>query len=191
MISIINTITSRRFIFIAITIFLFGSMIAFYAITKRGSEEFISLSVLGKEMKFSNYYNSNDRSIKVNETLQWYIMVYNKMSSSEYISIRVKITNSTDIEAPYIFEDRYLIKRNSTYTLPFKWSIKSVERDSNYITIKNVMINDQEFSTSIKSVKDKDLRILIELFRYNMSKDSFEQVKNDKEVLNQIWFRVV
>jgi hypothetical protein len=166
-------------------------MIAFYAITKRGSEEFISLSVLGKEMTFSNYYNSNDKSVKVNETLQWYIMVYNRMSASEYISIRVKIANSTDIETPYIFEHRYLIKRNSTYTIPFKWSIKSVEYDSSYIIIKSVMINDQEVSTSIKSIKDKDLRMLIELFRYDISKDSFEPVKNNKEVLNQIWFRVV
>ncbi len=191
MIRMPSIIVSRRFIFIAVTIFILGSIIASYTIIERKSEEFMLLAVLGKDMRLADYYNSSDKSISVNETLQWYISVYNRMDSSEYISIRVKIANSTDIIIPYIFEERYLIKHNSTYTLPFKWSIRSLEYDSNYKIIKKVMINDKDIPISVRSIEGKDLRMIIELFRYDITKDSFEPVRYNKEVLNQIWFNLV
>ena len=58
-------------------------------------EHFFEYAILGENMRGENYYPENDPNINIDEQVKWNIQVYNHMGKNEYITIKIKILNST------------------------------------------------------------------------------------------------
>ena len=95
-----NIILSTTFIISYVTL-LVTINIGYWLIThERPDERFLSISTLGKNDTKTGYYPSNDNNntttILPGQKVSWYIHVYNHAGTAEYVSIRIKLLNSTD-----------------------------------------------------------------------------------------------
>ena len=206
---IVKPLRSRQFL-ITLAILTATSMsIAYVASIPRDYERFISLSILGRNMMASDYYPSNNPDIKLGDEVKWYIQVYNRMGSAEYIAIRIKVLNAempvpndnmhTPSPVKHVYETKHIVAHDSTLTIPLRWSITSISREEvngiTYVVLKEMVINGEKISTDVKSKDGKDFRIVIELWRYNPESKTFEfswldSMNERRSVWNQIWFNV-
>jgi uncharacterized membrane protein len=197
-------IRSRRFIAIFIILSAIYISIAYATLSFRDSEEFISMSTLGSNMLAGDYYPNSNSNIKIGNELRWFVEIYNRMDKAEYIAIRVKILNSTDIapndneHAPspinHIYEIKKVIKSNETLTFPLTWRIDAIERDDRYVIIKKININNNDIEINTRSIDGNNFRIVLELWVYNPENNTFEFAwranNNINSVWNQLWFNV-
>ena len=185
-------IYSKLFIIsLAIFIPISVSIAYVYSNIDSDDEEFLRLTIFGKNMSISDYYPSESPFIRVDEKVNWYVQVYNNMKESELIQLKFKVANATEDIA--IYEDVHLIASNSTYLLPIEWTIKDakveVRGNNTYSMIEKIIINDNEINTNIINVNGTDFRAIIELWRYDINTNRFE-FDNNRVTWNQIWFKI-
>lgn len=188
-----NELSSTKFLIIVCCVFVLVITSTYALLTPRDFERYMILTTLGENMTFTNYYGEENRNLKIDDTIQWHIEVYNRMGTAEYIAVRMKIINSTipiDSSDGYIFESRHMLLHDSNYVFPIEWKISSIENEDKYIIIKQIVVNGEEISLNVRSLEGKNFRAIIELWYYNTDKDIFEQVEYDKKVINQIWFNI-
>ncbi|MCS6768523.1 MAG: hypothetical protein NZ888_04140 [Candidatus Nitrosocaldus sp.] len=207
---VLRPLRSRQFL-IALAILIAVSMsIAYVASMPRGYERFMSLSTLGREMMASNYYPSTSPDVALGDDMRWYLQVYNRMGSAEYIAVRVKLLNAdmpipddnmhTPSPVEHLYEVRQVVAHDSTITIPLEWSIASIARERGddgrmYVVVKEVLINGERVSTDVRSIDGKNFRLVMELWRYNPESRAFEfswldSMNERRSVWNQIWFNV-
>jgi hypothetical protein len=141
--------------------------------------------------------------------VSWHIYVYNHAESAEYVSVRIKLLNSTDVtpdenyyssevRSQDLYEFRQLLARNSTWSIPLNWTISNVSTDPDrgYVTINGLDINDHHVEgLNVTSLQDKDFRMIIELWKYDMEDrafvfQGFPENDNNGGAWNQIWFNI-
>ncbi len=141
--------------------------------------------------------------------VSWHIYVYNHAESAEYVSVRIKLLNSTDatpdenyysgeVRNQDLYEFRQLLARNSTWSIPLNWTISNVSTDPDhgYVTINGLGINDHHVEgLNVTSLQGKDFRMIIELWRYDMEDkafvfEGFPENDNNGGAWNQIWFNL-
>ncbi|MEM2090528.1 MAG: hypothetical protein QXY85_06615 [Candidatus Nitrosocaldus sp.] len=206
----IRPLRSRQFLLILAVLIAVSMSIAYVASVPRDYERFMSLSTLGRGMMASDYYPSNTPDIGLGDEVLWHIQVYNRMGEAEYIAIRVKLLNAdmpipddnmhTPSPVEHLYEMRQVVAHDSTITIPLRWSIASVARESGedgsiYVAVKELLINGERVSTDVKSKDGKNFRLIMELWRYNPDSKEFEfswldSMKERRSVWNQIWFNV-
>ncbi|MDQ3868143.1 MAG: hypothetical protein M3250_01135 [Thermoproteota archaeon] len=179
---------------------------------ERPDERFLSLSTLGKNDTTSDYFpstNNNTNLVLTGQKLSWHIYVYNHAEGAEYVSVRIKLLNSTNAapdadnsggaSGQALYEFRRLLARNSSWTIPLDWMISNVsteDPDQRYVTIKGLDINDYHIGgLNVTSLQGKDFRMIIELWRYDMQKKAFvfqgfPENDNNRSAWNQIWFNL-
>ncbi|MEM1951637.1 MAG: hypothetical protein QXI43_06340, partial [Candidatus Nitrosocaldus sp.] len=178
----IRPLRSRQFLLILAVLIAVSMSIAYVASVPRDYERFMSLSTLGRGMMASDYYPSNTPDIGLGDEVLWHIQVYNRMGEAEYIAIRVKLLNAdmpipddnmhTPSPVEHLYEMRQVVAHDSTITIPLRWSIASVARESGedgsiYVAVKELLINGEKVSTDVKSKDGKNFRLIMELWRYN------------------------
>jgi uncharacterized membrane protein len=190
--------------FIMITIVI--STIAYVSLTPGPSEPFFAVFTLGREGRVGNYYPRNDSSIRVGEELQWYVGVYNRMNSIQYVVLRFKLLNQT-MAAPDdqshtpspampFMEIRHLLANNETWTTPIKWSVANATKVGDNVIILSLLFNSVPVTEnlSVSSYRGFNFRILIELWAYSTEAKQFEftwMPANEPHIAwNQIWFNV-
>ncbi|MEM0496123.1 MAG: hypothetical protein QXR25_07860 [Candidatus Nitrosocaldus sp.] len=206
----IRPLRSRQFLLILAVLIAVSMSIAYVASVPRDYERFMSLSTLGRGMMASDYYPSNTPDIGLGDEVLWHIQVYNRMGEAEYIAIRVKLLNAdmpipddnmhTPSPVEHLYEMRQVVAHDSTITIPLRWSIATVARESGedgsiYVAVKELLINGEKVSTDVKSKDGKNFRLIMELWRYNPDSKEFEfswldSMKERRSVWNQIWFNV-
>ncbi|MEM3035024.1 MAG: hypothetical protein QXL23_05255 [Candidatus Nitrosocaldus sp.] len=206
----IRPLRSRQFLLILAVLIAVSMSIAYVASVPREYERFMSLSTLGRGMMASDYYPSNTPDIGLGDEVLWHIQVYNRMGEAEYIAIRVKLLNAdmpipddnmhTPSPVEHLYEMRQVVAHDSTITIPLRWSIATVARESGedgsiYVAVKELLINGEKVSTDVKSKDGKNFRLIMELWRYNPDSKEFEfswldSMKERRSVWNQIWFNV-
>lgn len=179
---------------------------------QNSNEAFLTMTILGKNMGINDYFPVDNRTISQGERLNWYVTVHNGMDRVEYISIRMKLLNSTqaipnDIlnqpsPASEIFEIRQLVARNSTWTIPLNWTIAEVSSTNDgYVTIKAMVLNGQDIANiNSASLEGQGFKIVLELWRYDEEIDDFvfawspsssNNIENKmRSIWTQIWFNV-
>ena len=98
----------------------------------------------------------------------------------------------------YLLEFKRLLKRNSTWIIPLNWTISNVNTDLNdrYVIIKGLDINNHRVDgLNVTSLQGKSLRMIIELWKYNMEDKAFvfqgfPENDNNRSAWNQIWFNL-
>ena len=142
------------------------------------------------------------------QKVSWHIHVYNHAESAEYVSIRIKLLNSTDAtpDENYpggatrqdVYEFRRLLARNSSWDIPLDWTISNVSTDPDhrYVIIKGLEVNNHHVGgLNVTSQQGKEFRMVIELWKYNMEDKAFvfqgfPENDNDRGAWNQIWFNL-
>ena len=142
------------------------------------------------------------------QKVSWHIYVYNHAGSAEYVSVRIKLLNSTDAtpdenysgeaRSQHLYEFRQLLARNSTWSIPLNWTISnlSTDLDHGYVMIKGLDINNHRVEgLNVTSLQGKEFRMIIELWKYDMEDKAFvfqgfPENDNNKGAWNQIWFNL-
>ena len=166
-------------------------------------EPFFTISVLGVDSKISNYFPDNNQNIETGNEIKWSIYLYNHMGESKYISVRIKLLNSTMIApnatiskpSPYlpIYEFRRILLHNETYIYPLEWSILKVIDNNNSIIIKNIIINEEIVEANAISING-NFRFVIELWMWDTNTRDFIFGWRDNYIYgpwNQIWFNIL
>ena len=173
-------------------------------------ERFLSISTLGSNETAENYYPNGESTIAVGDTMKWYMNVYNHMGQTEYLSIRMKLINSSqptpdessylqDQQVPIFRLDR-VVEDNSRWIEPLTWSIAGMNQDIDQISIKSLSVNGVNVDNlNTTTVRGKEFRIILELWRYDTEAQNFvfSQLPSAKQSetkqmnnWNQIWFRL-
>ncbi len=203
--SIKGILTSRVFLVIFVSLLAISLSVTYVASESRGRQSFLSINTLGGNMTMENYYPGETSTVSVGDNVSWYISVYNRMGEPEYLSVRVKLLNSThespdvamNLPSPkhHIFEIKQLLMNNSTWTIPLSWTLTEVEKEGNHAVIRSLNMNGIDISDlNIRSADGNNFRMVIELWRYDRQLGDFSfawSSDSDKSsVWNQIWFNV-
>ena len=202
---ILQVLGSRAFLLLLASLLVISFTIAYVASDPRPQERFLSISTLGSDMVSSNYYSRGNSTIYVHQHVNWNLDVYNRMGTTEYLSVRVKLLNSTqimpddDLHIPSpekeLIEMRYMLPNNATWVVPLDWVIRQIVHESEYVVIKSLDINGIEIDDlNIRSVHGKNFRMIIELWRYDKEIEDFgfawSSGLDNRSAWNQIWFNL-
>jgi hypothetical protein len=196
---------SPVFILIFLSFLVLTFSIAYVSLEKKESEKFLGLAVLGPNMTAENYYPRGNSTIAVGETVKWYINVQNHLGSPEYLSVRLKLLNSsqflphdnfsrsTPSPVSQIFELKQMIPNNSTWITPINWALTDV--DKNHTTIKSLNVNGIKIDgVNTRSVTGNDFMIVLELWRYDTRIKDFNFIwpsqTGERITWDQLWFRL-
>ena len=201
---------SRTFIISYVTLLITITIGYWITTHERPDERFLSLSTLGKNDTTGDYYPSNNTTVVLpGQKISWHIYAYNHAGSAEYVSVRIKLLNSTDAtpdenyysgeaRRQHLYEFRQLLARNSTWSIPLNWTISNVstDLDHGYVIIKGLDINNHHIEgLNVTSLQGKDFRMIIELWKYDMEDKAFvfqgfPENDNNRGAWNQIWFNL-
>jgi uncharacterized membrane protein len=203
--SVRQVLASRTFLLLFSSLLIIYLSIAYVASEPRPQERFLSISTLGSNMMAGHYYPSNSSLIDTGFDVSWYLNVYNRMGNPEYLSIRVKLINSTQtapddnlhLPSPenHIIELRHMLANDSTWVTPLSWTITEIDKKQDYVVIKGLKINDLEFDDLHIASSDGDFRLIFELWRYDTETNDFSFTwssgLDERSTWNQIWFSVI
>jgi len=165
----------RYVIFLITFLTILASLIMIYGIfSNDDAYEYMSLAVLNENMMAEKYFPNDEQYLPLNFELKWYIQIYNKMNESKYVSVRVRILSSNDvnpldfsnysaISAP-VYGIRDVIMKDDFFITPFSWSL--IEADFNESLIKFEM-NGEIVDVDIISRDGDQLRIFFELWIFD------------------------
>jgi hypothetical protein len=180
-------------------------MIAYVATTPRQTEEFFQLYVLGANHQATAYYPGDNPDISSGETVTWYLGVVNNMSSVQFISIRVKVSNSTinppdalqglESPAPAVTDFARFLQDNETWEFPFVWNILNATSTGGSIHVLTLQINNETYQIPSWSASNGyNFRLIFELWTWNQDSDSFQFGWNtngeQKIAWLQVWFNM-
>ncbi len=195
-------LASRAFITVFVSLLAISLGIAYVSSESRQRDGFLSLTTFGSDMMLDNYFPNSDPTVGVGDTVRWHVNVYNLMGSSEYVSLRVSVLNSTETNpdlTPFssqknlIIEMQHVLMNNSTWTVPLNWEITGIKNTSNFLQINSLEINGKDTDDlNVQSTSGR-FSMVLELWRYDNQSGDFTPVRStdDKSTTrNQIWFNV-
>jgi len=204
--TLIDNLSAKKFIIIFASLMVLFVPLAAVSTIDEKHEGYLAMTTLGSDMKTTNYFANGNGTLGIGEQASWYVKVHNGMGSAEYVSLRIKLLNSSQLADPHyqnqsssertIFELRQLVSKNGTWTAPLNWSIGSVETKDSYLAIRSLKINGQEVSNlDVRNINGQGFRMVLELWRYNSNIEDFESswpssTFETRSVWNQIWFNV-
>jgi hypothetical protein len=198
-----KVLLSPLFAVVFLSFLVIISSIAYLSLEKKVPEKFLGLTVLGNNMMAENYYPDGNSTVLVGETAKWYINIQNYLGDPEYLSLRLKLLNSTQFlpidnfsrstpsPVPDIFELKRMVPNNSTWIIPINWTV--TDADENHTTIKSLNINGIQINgVNTRSITGKDFMILLELWRYDSKVKDFVFIwpshSGERVAWDQIWF---
>lgn len=203
-----SIIYSKRFLMVFCSLLAILLSIGYVASEAWPQERFLGISTLGSNQTAENYYPDGESTIAVGDTMKWNLNVYNHMGQTEYLSIRMKLLNSSqptpdessylqDQQSPIFRLDR-VVEGNSRWIEPLTWSIAGIDQDIDQISIKSLSVNGVNVDNlNTKTVRGKEFRIIFELWRYDTAAQKFvfsqppSGNQSDAKQMsnwNQIWF---
>lgn len=205
-----SIIYSKTFLIVFSSFLAILLSIGYVALETWPKEQFLSISTLGSNEIAGNYYPEGKSAITVGDTMKWYVNVYNHMEQTEYLSIRMKLLNSSQPspdESSYLTNQQFPVFRldravedNSRWIEPLTWSITGINEDIDQISIKSLNVNGTNVDNLVtKTVKGKEFRIILELWRYDTEAQKFvfsqpssikQSNTNQMNNWNQIWFKI-
>ena len=197
-------LTSRAFLGLFMSLLVISSSVVYVASEPRPRERFLSISTLGPNMMAEDYYPKNSSAIDVGETINWYLNVKNDMGNVEYVSVRVKLLNSTEtipddsahLPSPTnaIIEMEQVLSDDSVWVIPLTWTITEIDKKQGYTMVKSLEINNVLANDLNVASTDGNFRMIIELWRYDTETGNFSFAWSSglaqRSAWNQIWFSV-
>jgi len=168
-------------------------------------EPFFTLAILGEDGKISNYFPSEEHRVDNETNMSWKIYLYNHMGETKYISVQIKLLNSTMISpnstsvlaCPYLtlYEFRRILLHNETSLLPLNWSLLQFDFTNVSSTISTLKINGEIIYTNTTVVNGDNFRIVLELWMYDRNVNKFifgwKTSHESYGPWNQVWFNLI
>ncbi|MCJ7633316.1 hypothetical protein MUP77_13130 [Candidatus Bathyarchaeota archaeon] len=189
------------------TALLLGTIVtvaALGALYPKFEEQFIAMGVLGEYGTTDQYFPGNISRISVGASIRWQLYVYNHMSETKEVSIRVKLLNST-LTGPndengtpspveFFMEIPLVLASNETQILPFYFRITQVALVGDSVRITEIEVAERIFSVNVPARIGTSFRIVFELWSYEKESGSYiyswKSAKGVYHVWNQIWFNM-
>jgi len=176
-----------------------SSVVAWIIINPPQFEQFATVSVLGEDMRATNYFPGNSSKIQSQTLFRWNIQAYNHMGATQLFLLNVKLANETTTGPVYksnlpsagvsLSNFTRAVVNNETWTQPLNWSIVSTQGNT---TIHQMQVNGYTKDLSLTSSLGRNFRIVIELWSYDLESDgfifTFIASARLSSVWNQIWF---
>jgi hypothetical protein len=115
--------------------------------------------------------------------MSWMLYVQNKMPNPQYISLKLKIINSTSIfpnattltpsPAHPIFEENLFLLSDQSVKIPFNWTIRKFEQNDEKEKISEFKINDEIYQVSIEGRTGENYHIIFELWTFDINQNQF------------------
>ena len=169
------------------------------------TDQFFSMWIVGPNGLASNYYPNNNPTLIPGEEVNWVVGVYNHMNALEYVVVRVKLLNATEIApneltgvaspAPEIFEFARILVNNETWMISFPWEIIDTSTANNVMTITRLVVNGTTLSGNLaQAVGGSDFRFVFELWFYDPNGGtlvfSWSTPSSSYSAWTQLWFNV-
>lgn len=200
-----NRVSDRQlFLILGVVILLIGIWVPVIQPYLPSKEEtYFELAILGAGEKADNYYPENDPNINTDEILDWNIHVYNHIGSDTYVSIRVKLLNSTmslpnsakctPSDSTVIYDLTKGLANNQTIVFPLSWSINDINNEQGFTRIQSLTINDEDIRVDITDIEN-NFRLIFELWIYNSKLEELDfGWKSDEGkrcAWTHIWFNI-
>ena len=167
-------------------------------------ESFFELAILGANNQADNYYPNNNPIIDIDEEVKWNIYLHNKMEKTKFVTLRIKLTNSTVLspdsnkcipaESPVIYEFTNGVVSNETLILPLHWSLNEASMIDGINRIDSIIINNDIIKVNVYNSNNTRFKFIIELWLFEENSDSFEfgwNIDDGKRCAwLQIWFEI-
>jgi uncharacterized membrane protein len=176
----------------------------FTTLYPRNQEQFMSMAVLGEHAQASNYFPNNSSNITTQTQVQWYLHLYNHMSETKNIIVRVKLQNSTDTPpsdqwktpSPIaaFMQIPLTLLPNETRLIPFTFRIEEIVPGQGSLRITRINVGYHSYTASVKQQEGTQIRFVFELWSYDSSNNlifSWKTGNNEPIVWNQMWFKVM
>ncbi len=187
-------------IFLALT-----SIVAWTIANPPQTEQFATVSVLGKGMAATDYFPGNNSTVANGQSVTWYGQVYNHMGSAQLFMVRAKLANES-IPGPDIVTHNSsagvdvlnltrAVRPNETWTFPLIWSVANTTRGPAAVTIPIIEMNNEPRSVSVSASLGTRFRIIVELWSYDLEIHDFIfsiRVQGFvRSLWSQVWFSAV
>jgi hypothetical protein len=167
-------------------------------------QQFIELGVLGRDGSATGYYPNDNPNLNSGSQVKWFIYTHNHMASSQYITVRVKLLDSTmqgpndtlHIPSPFasIAEFPVLLHINETQSIPFSWNILDATSQDGSIVIQSLVINGQTVNLNPSVTSASSFCLVFELWVYNQATHDYsfgwESEKGFASASVTMWFNV-
>jgi hypothetical protein len=164
------------FVIVTVTV----SALAYVELTPPYTDQFFSMWIVGSNGLTENYFPSNNPNLIPGEQVNWTLGVYNHMSALEYVVVRVKLLNSTEISpneltgvaspVQEIFEFARVLVSNETWTIPFPWAIVDATSVNGVVLITGLSINGTMITANLaQAAGGVDFRFVFELWFYDQT----------------------
>jgi uncharacterized membrane protein len=187
----------------SIIVALIASTITYIALNPAEPEEFFHIYMLDQDGGTTAFFPDNNSNLTVATELTWRIGVRNFMQDSQYISLRIKMGNSTTphpnqttcTPTPHsaLYEYRRVLGSNQTMEHNVTWTVLTATSRQN-TQILDLELNDHLLLQAIEAVNGVKYRMIIELWVYNPNISDFEwgwEVPSGRSCAwTQIWFNV-
>jgi len=149
----------------------------------RYEEYFFELGLLGRNRKAEDYYLGNTSSVDVGSELVWYVYLHNHMGSSQDVSVRVKLLNSSmqapddrgHVPSPYpfVFEVPVSLSIDETKLVPFVWGVSEAEFLNDSVAVRGLVINDMPVVVDASALSGSRFRLVFELWVLDRSSGEY------------------
>ncbi|HEV8386273.1 MAG TPA: hypothetical protein VGQ03_01490 [Nitrososphaera sp.] len=136
-------------------------------------------------MTTRSLYPATSPRVGQGDTLNWNVQTSNHMGETEYIALRVKLLNATQLApdevshlpspADYIYEERLVLADGESSVTPLAITLKDVQvfRDSS-AQMRALTINGKEIDElHVSNFNSNSFRFVIELWRYDVELENF------------------
>jgi hypothetical protein len=174
----------------------------FTTLYPRNQEQFMAMAVLGEHALASDYFPNDSSNITTQTQVQWYLHLYNHMTETKNIIIRVKLLNSTGTPPSDQWKTPSPITAftqipltllpNETRLIPFTFRIEEIIPAQDSLRITRINVGYHSYTVNVKQMEGTQLRLIFELWSYDSSNNPIFswKVGNDEPVVwNQMWFR--
>jgi len=176
---------------------LFASIYGLASLWPKYEERFVAMGVLGRNMKAEEYYPGNDSTVRVGDTLIWYINLYNHWDKDQNVSILVKVLNATNSPPddlknepspiPPIMDMRLLLNENETRIIPFTWQIEEAKFTWNTTALEKLAINNQTIPLNVYGEPRSLFRMVFELWLFNQETGRYEYGWYPRDLSHRVW----
>lgn len=190
----------KKFAVIFLVLTLLLSIVAYLVVTPWPNEQFLNLMVLGRNGMFENYFPDDKPSVGVGEHINWNLVVINNMSSTKFVTIKVRVgnissmspdeTNCTPSLAPVICEFSKTMMPSESWSFSYAWRILSAEESEAYIAITSLEINNISIAISSVSAKQgHNFRMIFELWTLDSDTGEFVFGWYDQDKMECAWLQ--
>lgn len=151
------------------------SSVTFYALSVHPAQAFIGLE-MSSPTGLSGY--TDNSTVAVGQTLNWTLLVSNRMGSAQFVLIIARLENETlpspstsspAASSPEIVTVQRIVGDGEVANVSFTWTLDSLNQTSSGLFYPNLTVIGQSIQSSVGAVGGENFRWIFELWTYDLT----------------------